>query len=1105
MDTSWMSFSRASTEYEKGLDEFLDFIFSTEGVDGQITCPCIKCRNQKWVDREEAKIHLICDGFIKGYRIAPCNSKTRDTPMLDAEDDMQGLVHDAFHGFGENIHDNEPETVHESQSLPNTNAKKFYKVLEDAKKELYPGCKKFSVLSFIVRLFHIKCIGKCNDKGFSMMLDTLREAFPDASIPKSLYELRKIIRELGLTYEKIDACPNDCMLYWKENKNKTECDTCHKSRYKSPENDCEDESTTLDTHKKIGAKVLRYFPLIPRLQRLFMSSKTAASMRWHEEGRTKDGYLRHPADSPAWKTFDFTYPEFAKECRNVRLGLASDGFNPFRTMSVSHSTWPVVLMPYNLPPWLCMKPPYFLLCLLIPGPSAPGNNIDIYMKPLVDELKVLWDINGVETYDASTKTNFQMRASLLWTISDFPAYANLSGWSTKGKLACPCCHKDTKSQRLKHGKKYCFMGHRRYLARDHAFRKDKKSFDGTEEQERQPRRLTGSEVLDELDGYEIKFGKLVKDNPNLPFNWKKRSIFFELPYWEKNLIRHNLDVMHTEKNVCDSVIGTLMNLDGKTKDNIKARLDLQEMGIRTELHPQVQANNKVYLPPACFSMDKKEKDIFCRVLKRVKVPDGYSANISRCVEIKPPKLFGLKSHDNHILMQQLLPLALRNVLPKHVRFPVMKLCRYYRQLCSKALSPNDLVQMEDEIGKILCELERIFPPSFFDVMVHLSVHLAYEAKLGGPVHYRWMYPIERYLATLKSYVRNRSKPEGSIAEGYLAEECLSFCSWYLSSDVETIHNKTSRNYDEGGYEDVLPIFSMSGRPIGATGVEALDHDTLSIAHSYVLFNCSEVDEFRTEHLIIVRRENRKLREREIQRLHSETFESWFEDHVEKLHTTGDERVTEDLRNLASGPAEFVRKYKGFIINGFRFHTKHVEENRKTQNSGVMLQAMTNSFSSARDNNPIVGDVTYYGVLNDIIELQYGADKKVVLFRCDWISNGSRMKEDENGFTLLNFEGLKPDNEPFILASQAQQVFYVADRVDKGWKVVIKTTPRDSYDMNEQECPDDVEAHLQSETSMGPHLDENMNIELVRGGLNGTIIDQNSLLIDGDEDLSERGS
>ena len=89
-----------------------------------------------------------------------------------------------------------------------------------------------------------------------------------------------------------------------------------------------------------------------------------------------------------------------------------------------------------------MKQTNFLLSLIIPGRSAPGNNFDVYLEPLIDELKELW-VDRVETYDASIKQIFQLRAALMWTISDFPAYAYLSGWSTKGKYACPSCHKDT--------------------------------------------------------------------------------------------------------------------------------------------------------------------------------------------------------------------------------------------------------------------------------------------------------------------------------------------------------------------------------------------------------------------------------------------------------------------------------------------------------------------------------------------------------------------------------------------------------------------------------------------------------------------------------------
>jgi hypothetical protein len=86
-----------------------------------------------------------------------------------------------------------------------------------------------------------------------------------------------------------------------------------------------------------------------------MSHHTSPHMKWHAQGHIKDGVLWHPADGEAWKAFNSSYPNFALDLRNVRLGLASDGFNPFGNMSSSHSTWPVMLVPYNLPPWMCMK------------------------------------------------------------------------------------------------------------------------------------------------------------------------------------------------------------------------------------------------------------------------------------------------------------------------------------------------------------------------------------------------------------------------------------------------------------------------------------------------------------------------------------------------------------------------------------------------------------------------------------------------------------------------------------------------------------------------------------------------------------------------------
>ena len=132
--------------------------------------------------------------------------------------------------------------------------------------------------------------------------------------------------------------------------------------------------------------------------------------------------------------------------------MATDGFNPFGTMSSSYSIWPVMLFPYNFPPWMSMKQTSMILSMVIPGKDMPGNDVDVYLQPLIKELKELW-FDGIETVDASTKQTFDMRAAIMWTISDFPGLGNLSGWNTYTSSACPSCNYDGIGQHLLHGKK----------------------------------------------------------------------------------------------------------------------------------------------------------------------------------------------------------------------------------------------------------------------------------------------------------------------------------------------------------------------------------------------------------------------------------------------------------------------------------------------------------------------------------------------------------------------------------------------------------------------------------------------------------------------------
>ena len=177
---------------------------------------------------------------------------------------------------------------------------------------------------------------------------------------------------------------------------------------------------------------------------------------------------------------------------------------------------------------------------------------------------------------------------------------------------------------------------------------------------------------------------------------------------------------------------------------MKARLDLQKMGIREQLHPKSHPqSNNTYLPKACYEMTRDEKDVFLQTLKSIRPLDEYSSNISRCVQIKERKLMGMKSYDCHMLMQEYLPIVLRGTLPDHVSSTIIKLCDFFRRICLKDLTEADLQFLEPRVVVTLCKMEQIFPPSFFTVMVHLVIHLVREVRLGGPITFRWMYPIER--------------------------------------------------------------------------------------------------------------------------------------------------------------------------------------------------------------------------------------------------------------------------------------------------------------------------------------------------------------------------
>ena len=238
----------------------------------------------------------------------------------------------------------------------------FGRLLEDAEKPLYLGCMKYTKLSALVKLYDLKARYGWSDKGFSKLHQLLGDMLPlNNEMSLSMYEAKKTFSALGMEYQKIHACPNDCILYRNQYKDAIACPTCGKSRWKI-------NSEGGKIKKGVPVKVLWYFPPIPKFKRMFQSSETAKHLMWHAKDKECDGKLRHPSDSSAWKLVDHMWPDFASEPRNLRLALSTDGINPYKSMSSRHSCWPVILIIYNLPPWLCMKRKFMMLSLLISGP-----------------------------------------------------------------------------------------------------------------------------------------------------------------------------------------------------------------------------------------------------------------------------------------------------------------------------------------------------------------------------------------------------------------------------------------------------------------------------------------------------------------------------------------------------------------------------------------------------------------------------------------------------------------------------------------------------------------------------------------------------------------
>ena len=260
------------------------------------------------------------------------------------------------------------------------------------------------------------------------------------------------------------------------------------------------------------------------------------------------------------------------------------------------------------------------------------------------------------------------------------------------------------------------------------------------------------------------------------------------------------------------------------------------------------------------------------------------------------RLVGMKSHDYHVLMQQLLPVAIRGIMKDDVRTTITRLCAFFNAICSKVIDIETLDELENEGYIILSQLEMHFPPAFFDIMVHLICHLVREIRLCGSVYLRWMYPFERYMKVLKGYSKNPYRPEASIVERYIVEEAMDFCNDYLEGV------KTQSWHEEG-------------RSKGTRGlkVKSMPREEVLQAHLYILNNMEEIQPYLEEHRKILKNMNPRKNDMQIAHEQNKTFIGWFKEKV-----SHEINVSKTIKWLAWGPAFEVVTWSGYDINSYSF-------------------------------------------------------------------------------------------------------------------------------------------------------------------------------------------
>jgi hypothetical protein len=475
--------------------------------------------------------------------------------------------------------------------------------------------------------------------------------------------------------------------------------------------------------------------------------------------------------------------------------------------------------------------------------------------------------------------------------------------------------------------------------------------------------------------------------------------------------------MHIEKNICSALFKTITNSKGTKADSDAQQLEMERMGIMkdfwiTEGQPQKQ--------PIWIFTKKEYKDVV-DVIKNLRTPRGYGSSFQ--YKFVDGKITGMKTHDYHNLLHHILPIAIRGTLTPDIRDIVYRLGKLFRWLCGKEIHESEIREMEEESTEIVCKMEQHLPPSFFDIMPHLIVHLVKEVELAGPVPYRWMYYLERYMKDLKGWVRQKARPEGSMTKGYILQEAMVHVTEYIAR----LDPKGTQlwNYKED------PEVSITKLP-KVYKLRRLDRDPegrifLQQCHAFVLKNDPCLRHWREKYALLPS-------------LDWTYFGEWIVHEMRALIHSG-QHVPNREYHLGIGPHPKVKFFSHMWANGKYLRIASRDSGKATQDSGIAA-------SFIQDGTRI----DYYGKIENIVQVHFSSFN-VTLLRGIWFNSEPKharasapLLVDECGFmrlkTLHNvMTSKRVVDEPFIYPSDIEQIFFVQDRLHQGWHLIVPYDPR----------------------------------------------------------------